>query len=135
MLYNSFTASTASISSTPSNPPITASKQDALYQDMTLRSPILKKKLELFEKCYFTNMTIEEIKIYAKTFKRITSIRDPFVSVIVEPLKLSDMCIKSIKNLGYSNPDFTGDTITILDGENKECLEKTMRSVIIKSIR
>ena len=125
ILYFSFSSSkstpepTSTSTTTPSNPPITRSR-----------------KLELFSKCNFTNMNSEESTIYAKTIGPITTIEKPIQDNIIEPIKLGDMCIKSIKNVGYnvilySNPDFTGDTITILNGENKECLEKTMRSVII----
>ena len=127
ILYFSFSksteepTSTTTYTSTPSNPPITITRS---------------RKLELFSKCNFTNMNSEESTIYAKTIGPITRIEKPIQDNIIEPIKLGDMCIKSIKNVGYnvilySNPDFTGDTITILNGENKECLEKTMRSVII----
>ena len=114
-------SSTSTSTSTPSNPPITGSR-----------------KLELFSKCNFTDMNSEEKTIYATTIGPLTIFENPFQDDIegIGGIKLSDMCIQSIKNVGYyitlySNPDFTGDKITIINDENKECLEKPMRSAVI----
>ena len=131
ILYFSFSSSESSSTptstpsststSTPSNPPITGSR-----------------KLELFSKCNFTDMNSEEKTIYATTIGPLTIFENPFQDDIegIGGIKLSDMCIQSIKNVGYyitlySNPDFTGDKITIINDENKECLEKPMRSAVI----